>query len=48
MPENRPLTFNHEATLEELASVGKNRRFDEVITPTDGRHLTFNERAVYG
>lgn len=31
MPENRPLTFDHEATLEELAGVGKNRRFDEII-----------------
>lgn len=30
MPENRPLTFD-DATLEELAGVGKNRRFDEVI-----------------
>ena len=48
MPENRPLTFDHEATLEELTSVGKNRRFAEVIAPTDGWHLTFNERAVYG
>jgi hypothetical protein len=31
MPENRPLSFEHEATLEELAGIGKNRRFDEVI-----------------
>jgi hypothetical protein len=31
MPKNRPLTFDNEATLEELAGVGKNRRFDEVI-----------------
>ncbi|MBK9946759.1 MAG: hypothetical protein IPP12_06170 [Nitrospira sp.] len=31
MPNNRPPNFDHEATLEELAGVGKNRRFDEVI-----------------
>lgn len=31
MPDKRPLNFDHEATLEELAGVGKNRRFDEVI-----------------
>jgi hypothetical protein len=31
MPENHRLTFDHEATLEELAGVGKNRRFDEII-----------------
>lgn len=31
MPENRPLTFDHEASLEELAGIGKNRRFDEII-----------------
>jgi hypothetical protein len=31
MPENRTITFDHEATLEELAGIGKNRRFDEVI-----------------
>jgi hypothetical protein len=28
-PEHPP--FDHEATLEELAGVGKNRRFDELI-----------------
>lgn len=31
MPQARLPTFEHEATLEELAGVGKNRRFDEVI-----------------
>src|SRR5689334_17130795 len=31
MPEDRPLTFHHEASLEELAGIGKNRRFDDVI-----------------
>ncbi len=31
MPDKRPLNFDHEATLEELAGLGKNRRFDEVI-----------------
>ena len=27
----RRQSFDHEATLEELSGVGKNRRFDEVI-----------------
>jgi hypothetical protein len=31
MPNQKLSTFDHEATLEELAGVGKNRRFDEVI-----------------
>ena len=31
MPIQKLPTFDHEATLEELAGVGKNRRFDEVI-----------------
>lgn len=31
MPNGRQPSFEHEATLEELAGVGKNRRFDEVI-----------------
>ena len=31
MPNDRQLSFDHEATLEELAGVGKNRRFDEII-----------------
>jgi hypothetical protein len=31
MPNPRRPSFDHEATLEELAGVGKNRRFDEVI-----------------
>ena len=39
MPENRPLTFDHEATLEELAGVGKNRRFDEIIDDEDNEEI---------
>lgn len=35
MPDNRSLNFDDEATLEELAGVGKNRRFDEVIDDED-------------
>jgi hypothetical protein len=31
MPNPQHPSFDHEATLEELADVGKNRRFDEVI-----------------
>lgn len=31
MPNSSSPPFHHEATLEELAGVGKNRRFDEVI-----------------
>jgi hypothetical protein len=31
MPNPQPPLFNHEATLDELAGVGKNRRFDQVI-----------------
>ncbi len=31
MPNPQHPSFDHEATLEELAGVGKNRRFDEVI-----------------
>ncbi|MES1980555.1 MAG: SIR2 family protein [Pseudomonadota bacterium] len=31
MPNPQQPSFDHEATLEELAGVGKNRRFDEVI-----------------
>lgn len=39
MPENRPLTFDNEATLEELAGVGKNRRFDEIIDDEDNEEI---------
>lgn len=39
MPENRPLTFDNEATLEELAGVGKNQRFDEVIDDEDNEEI---------
>jgi hypothetical protein len=39
MSENRMLTFDHEATLEELAGVGKNRRFDEVIDDEENEEI---------
>jgi len=31
MPNGQHPTFDHKATLENLAGVGKNRRFDEVV-----------------
>ena len=39
MPENRPLSFDNDATLEELAGVGKNRRFDEIIDDEDNEEI---------
>lgn len=39
MPDNRPLNFDHEATLEELAGVGKNRRFDALIDDDEFEEL---------
>lgn len=39
MPENRAITFDHEATLEELAGVGKNRRFDELIDDVENEDI---------
>jgi len=39
MPENRALTFDHEASLEELAGIGKNRRFDEVIDDEESENI---------
>lgn len=35
MPKSRSLTFDDDASLEELAGIGKNRRFDEVIDDED-------------
>lgn len=35
MPNPPQRSFEHEATLEELAGVGKNRRFDEVVDDVD-------------
>ena len=35
MPIQKYSTFDHEATLEELAGVGKNRRFDEIVDDGD-------------
>jgi hypothetical protein len=43
MPDKRPLNFDHEATLGELAGLGKNRRFDEVIDDEE-----FEDRATNG
>lgn len=39
MPENHLFSFDHEATLEELAGVGKNRRFDEVIDDEENEEI---------
>ncbi len=39
MPEYRPLTFDNEATLEELAGVGKNRRFDDTLDDEDNEQI---------
>ncbi len=39
MPNDHPLRFDHEATLEELAGLGKNRRFDEVIDDEDNEDI---------
>lgn len=36
---NQKLTFDHEATLEELAGLGKNHRFDEVIDDEDNENV---------
>jgi hypothetical protein len=35
MPNPAQPAFDHEATLEELAGIGKNRRFDEIIDDAD-------------
>ena len=35
MPNPSRPFFDHEATLEELAGIGKNRRFDDVIDDED-------------
>ena len=39
MPENRILTFDDDAKLEELAGIGKNRRFDEVIDDKENEDI---------
>ena len=39
MPNHPQRSFDHEATLEELAGVGKNRRFDEVIDDDESEDL---------
>jgi hypothetical protein len=39
MPKDYPLSFDHEATLEELAGIGKNRRFDEVVDDEDNEDI---------
>ncbi|MBK9240533.1 MAG: SIR2 family protein [Acidobacteria bacterium] len=38
MPPSQP-SFDHEATLDELAGVGKNRRFDEVIDDVESEEI---------
>jgi hypothetical protein len=39
MPNPSQPSFDHEATLEELAGVGKNRRFDEVIDDDENEEI---------
>ncbi len=39
MPIPKVPAFDHEATLEELAGVGKNRRFDEVIDDEENEEI---------
>jgi hypothetical protein len=39
MPKSPFQSFDHEATLEELAGLGKNRRFDEVIDDEDSDEI---------
>ncbi len=39
MPNDRQYSFDHEATLEELAGVGKNRRFDDVIDDEENEDI---------
>ena len=42
MPSPSHPPFDHDATLEELAGIGKNRRFDEVITIAERGKTTRN------
>ena len=39
MPIQKLPAFNHEATLEELAGLGKNRRFDEIIDDEENEEI---------
>lgn len=39
MPDTYPFSFEHEATLEELAGIGKNRRFDEAIDDDENEEI---------
>jgi hypothetical protein len=39
MAEQRKVTFEHAATLDELAGIGKNRRFDEVIDDRENEEI---------
>jgi hypothetical protein len=39
MPTQKQPTFDYEATPEELAGLGKNRRFDEVIDDEDNENV---------
>src|SRR6266404_4431608 len=39
MANDRQPPFDHEATLEELTGVGKNRRFDEVIDAAENEEI---------
>ena len=39
MPNPPQMPFDHEASLEELAGVGRNRRFDEVIDDEESEDI---------
>ena len=39
MPDLLPPSFEHAATLEELAGLGKNRRFDDVIDDEESEEI---------
>lgn len=39
MPNHPQPSFDHEATLEELADVGKNRRFDAAIDDEESEEI---------
>jgi hypothetical protein len=39
MSIDHPVSFEHQATLEELAGIGKNRRFDEVIDEEENEEI---------
>ena len=47
MPNLSQPSFDHEATLEELAGVGKNRRFDKLIDDEEFEDIQVREVNVF-